>query len=1089
MSSERRSLSVATIAAMVALSTAPVNAQVTTASIGGRVITATGTPVPTATVTAVHQPSGTTYRATPRADGRFTIANMRVGGPYTVTVRALGFSPGAREGIALTLGNQTELDFTLTQAALQLQAVQVTATAGALSSERTGAQTRIAAQAIQQLPTITRTINDFTRLTPQASGNGGFLGQDNRLNNITVDGSFFNNSFGLAGQPGGRTNVAPIPLDAIEQLQVNIAPYDVRQGNFVGAGVNAVTRSGTNNFEGSLYYFTRDQSFNGTQARTNPVPRSTFDFSQIGARLGGPILRNRLFFFASFEDDGLQQPGTQFQPRPDATVPAEGNVTRVLASDVTRLATFLRDSLSYEPGQAGGWTNETPSRRYLAKLDFNANERNKLSVRYSQLRSVADINPSASNALGFGNRLNNNSLSFSNSRYGIIENIDSFVGEWNATAGRLANNLIVGYTMNDESREARGSFFPTVDILDGAQTYLNFGFEPFTPANQLRYRSFQVQNNLQYFLNRHEVTVGGFFERYRSENVFFPGSQGVWTYNSLDDFLADARGFLANPDRTTSPVQARRFQYRFNNIPGQVEPLQPLTVNSYGFYAQDRWRPNDRVTLTIGLRADLPVLSAPAFVNEQANARVFRDPNGGPVQFRTQDLPQSRALLSPRLGFNWDVRGDRATQLRGGTGVFTGRPPFVWISNQLGQNGILTGLIQLDSTTAHPFTTDPSRFAPQQVTGAPAPSYELNTVARNFRFPQQWRSNVAVDQRLPWGVLGTAEFIYGRDLNGATYYDANLPVQPTFFAGPDTRARFLSNRIYPNVARNIVLDNQNDSYNYNIAVSLEKSFARGLFAKAAYSYGQSFTYLDPGSTAGGSFNSLIVPGNPNRPPLSRSTFAPGHRAITALSYRREYFRFGATTLSLFGEGSTIGYASYVVGGDLNGDGVANNDLLYVPRDRSEMNFLPLTITSVGRPTVVVSPQAQADAFEAYINQDRYLRTRRGQYTERNGVQLPLLVRADLVVAQDIFRNVFGRRQNLQVRLDIQNVGNLINSDWGVSQRVINNQPLAAAGVDAAGRPTYRFRNIGPELLTQTFQPTASVFDVYRMQLGVRYLFQ
>ena len=1077
-------------------------AQVTTASLGGRVTLASGQPATTATVVAVHTPSGTTYRGRPRADGRFTIPGMRVGGPYTITVRALGFTPGTRTGITLSLGNQTEVEFTLTAAAVQLQEAQVTATAGQVSSERTGAATRVSTEVINNLPTISRTIQDFTRLTPQAANNGNnFAGFSSNANNITVDGAAFNNAFGLAGAPGGRTGTAPIPLDAVDQVQVNIAPFDVRQGSFVGAGVNAVTKSGTNNFEGSVYYITRDESFNGVRAGAVELTRQPFTFGQIGVRLGGPILRDKLFFFVNFEDDRLRQPGTTFLPRDNAGVAAAGNVTRVLRGDAEGLSRFLADSLGYETG-ALAFTNATPSQRYIAKLDFNANAQNKFAVRFSQSRATADIPVSNSTALGFGNRRDNlQSLSFANSRYGQNENIGSIAGEWNATYGRTANNLIATYTAFNENRRPIGAFFPTVDILQEGQTYLNFGFEPFTPANQLTYNTLNIQNNFQVFLTKHELTFGGFFERFNSRNVFFPGSQSVYSYNSLDDFYADARGFLANPTRTASPVTLRRFQVRFNNIPGQTEPVQPLEVSYGGLFAQDQWRPTNKLTLTLGVRAELPVFANTAFTNDAANALSFVDEDDRPARFQTQRLPKNNIIWSPRVGFNWDVTGDRRTTLRGGTGVFAGRPPFVWISNQIGQNGILTGFIEENNITNRPFNPNPAAYIPGTVTGAPAASYELNFSDPNFRFPQQWRSNFAVDQRLPGGVIGTAEFLYGRDVQGTAYYDANLRPTTARLAGPDTRPTWLApgqtaaqllaaQRINANITRALVLANQNVGYNYNIAVSAEKSFASGLFAKAAYSYGDAFNVIDPGSTANGTFTGVQVPGSPNRAPLSRSNFAAGHRSFLAVSYRREYLRLGATTLSLFANRGTINYVSYTSSGDLNGDGVVNNDLLYVPRDRGEMNFVPLTVTQAGGSSVTYTAAQQAEAFEAYIQQDPYLRTRRGQYAERNGFQLPQLLRTDFSIAQEVFRPVAGKRNALQVRLDVFNVGNLLNRNWGVSQSVQNTQPLAFAGLGTDGRPTYRFRNIGTNLLQTTYVRTANpLFDTYRMQLGVRYTFQ
>ncbi|GJG85768.1 cell envelope biogenesis protein OmpA [Gemmatimonadetes bacterium T265] len=1106
MSASRRRWAAAPVALAAAAVAAPrLAAQVTTtATLAGRVTTtgaAAAGPPPAAQVIAVHRPSGTTYRATARADGRFVIPGMRVGGPYAVTVRALGYAPFTRDDIVLQLGTQADLAVALSPTAARLSAVTVEAApTGTLSAARTGAATSVGRAALQTLPTISRTIGDFVRLTPQAVVSGSqlsFAGQDTRYNNILVDGASFNNSFGLQGQPGARTGVAPIPIDAIDQIQVNIAPYDVRQGSFTGASVNTVTRSGTNNLEGSAYFYTRNQSYVGTVANGLAYNPGTFKFGQFGARLGGPVLQNRLFFFANYETDRLTQPGTSFVPNAGGQS-VGGNVTRVLQGDVTQLQQFLQSKFNYNTGPVTGYNFATPSDRLLAKLDFNADDHNKLSLRYTLLNSSADFPESNSNSLGFGNRQGTiNALSFANSGYTINENIRSLVGEWNSQigGGRMANNVIAGYTTNDESRSYKGALFPTVDVLDPTTqtTYLAFGFEPFTPDNQLRYKTLQAQDNFSVFTDRHDLTFGAAYERFRSENVFFPGSQSVYVYNSLGDFYADAQGYLDNPGRTTSAVPVRLFQLRYNNIPGQTEPLQPLKVNSYSAYAQDVWRAARGLQLTLGLRADVPVFSPTGFTNPQANALTFRDEHGDAVRYQTQKLPDANLLFSPRLGFNWDVTSDRSTQLRGGTGVFSGRPAYVWISNQVGQNGIQTGFQQLANTSARPFNPNPTAYAPATVTGAPAATYEVDYTDKGFRFPQQWRSNLAVDQRLPFGVVGTAEVLYGRDVNGVYYINANLPAPPSAFTGPDARPRWLSatpgvdaTRLNPNITAAYVLKNESVGYNYNLSGSLEKSFRNGLFAKAGYNYGVSKNTVDAGSIASGSFTGNAISGNPNNAPLANSAYYPGSRFFAALAYRREYFHFGATTLSLFAENITSGVASYTIAGDMNGDGATGNDLVYIPRNRTETNFVAIAATST-RPGFTV--QQQQDAWAAFINQDGYLSKHRGQYAERNAVILPKVFRADASVAQEIFRPGLGKRNSVQVRLDAFNVGNLINSRYGVGRRLVTTQPLAYAGADANGGPLYRLAVVNNQLISASTQGSASVTDVYRLQLSLRYSFQ
>ncbi|CAN5776611.1 carboxypeptidase regulatory-like domain-containing protein [soil metagenome] len=1080
---------------------------VTTATLGGTVRSSIGEPISGATVRAVHEPSGSAYGGITRSDGRFLIPGMRVGGPYRVTVSNLGYRSAEQADVTLNLGVTTNIALTLVESAIALEGVTVTGTQAAaiLSPDRTGAATSVTRETIEVLPTISGRIESVTRLTPQYGGGSSFGGVDNRLNNITVDGSYFNNSFGLGGQPGDRTGVAPISLKAIEQVQVNIAPFDVRQGNFVGAGINSVTRSGGNEFRGELYYDFRDQGMMGDRTRDTDVSFGTFDYRQLGGWLSGPIIQNKLFFFVNYEDDALNEPGTTWLANPGGAL-VDGNITRVEQSDLQNLSNFLRTNFDYETGPWQGYNSETPATRFLTKLDYNVNERNKLSLRYNHLDSFTDVLASNSSSLGFGSRRSSSqALNFQNTNYQILENIRSLVGEWNSMIGdNMANNLILGYSSHDESRASRGDFFPLVDVLQGGSTYTSFGFEPFTPSNELRYNTLQFQNNFTRFGERHTLTFGVSAERYESENVFFPGSQSAYVYNSLADFYTDANNFLANSNRTTSPVSLRRFQLRWSNIPGMDRPVQPLEVFYGGLYAQDEWQVTDDLRLTIGARMDVPVFGATGFANANADALTFRDEDGNPVQYSTASLPDANPLFSPRVGFNWDVLGDRTTQVRGGTGIFTGRPAFVWISNQIGNTGVLTGFEQLDNTTARPFHPDPNHYKPSSVTGAPAGSYELALTDQDFRFPQVWRNNLAVDQQLPFGIIGTGEFLYSRDLNGVYYINANLPAAQSAFTGADTRPRWvgpscggsnpvspcvnrLNNQLGNQVSNAIVLKNQNEGYSWNLSGSLERPFANGLFAKAGYSFGEAKNTVDPGSIAFGSWNNNQHSGDPNNPGLGFSNFSPGNRLFGAATYRAEWLRFGATTITLFGDRFTAGNASYTFSGDANGDGGTFNDLIYIPANISEMNFQAYTAGS-GASARTYTAQQQAEAWEAYILQDPYLSKNRGRYAERNALFLPMVFRADLSLAQEVFTDIRGRRNGLQLRADVLNVGNLINSDWGAGYRVTSTSPLTNPSADSQGRLQYRMREINNQLMTETFGRTTGIGDVYRVQLGLRYMF-
>lgn len=1099
-------LTTALAAIAVAASATIASAQVTTGSIRGLVTDKDNRPLEGARITAIHLPSGTQYIGATRADGRFVIPGMRVGGPYQVAATMIGFARQSRDDIQVALGAAADLVFTMDAVATQLSAVTVTSEGGELSSTRTGAATQVRREALEQLPTISRRLSDFTRLTPQASGNN-FAGQDNRLNNITIDGAAFNNSFGLGGQPGDRTGVAPISLDAVEAVQVNIAPFDVRQGGFVGAAINTVTRSGNNEFQGSLYYNVRDQDYVGRNAGRRTFNPGTFSFDQIGFRLGGPILKDKLFFFVSYESDENSSPGNTNLPR-DASEAEGGNITRVLRSDLNNVRDTLVSLFGYNPGEYEGYPGLTPSQRLTARIDYAFSQRNKFSFRYTSLDSETDNLVSTSSSLGFG-RNRSRSMSYTGSNYTILENIDSYAAEWNSLiTDRMSNQLLFTYTKQDESRGAINNLFPFVDILDAGQTYISFGSEPFTPNNELRYSNWQLQNNFTIYGNRHDLTFGVNIEGYESENVFFPGKQSAYVYNSLADFYADARGFvdacgtgsaaLSCNAYTTTANGPRRFQVRYSNIPGQEKPIQPLEVNFMGAYVQDEWRVGRGLTVTGGLRVDVVSFGKTAFENTQVNGLNFRDEDGNTVQYNTAKLPSATPLVSPRLGFNYDVRGNGQTIVRGGTGIFTGRPAYVWISNQIGNNGILTGFDQSDDTdptgvTDRPFHPNPDHYKPTSVTGAPAATYELALTDKNFKFPQVWRSNLAVDHRFESGWLLTTEFLWGRDVNGIYYINANLPAADAAFTGPDDRPRWVSdkcaavsgtqtNRLNCNITSAIVLKNQNIGETYNASISLERSFRNGFYTKGAFAYGTATNTVDAGSIAFGSWNNNQHVGDPNNPPLGNAAGYQGRRAFVVSSYTRDWFGWGNTTISAFLENFSTGQTSYTFGGDMNGDGGTSNDLIYVPRDASEMNFLPITGST---PFTVAEQQA---AWDAYINQDPHLRSRRGQYALRAGVILPQVTRMDLSVSQDLSRMFAGKRNSLQIRFDILNFTNMINSDWGLSQSVINNQPLIPAGATAGGAPQYRMRVVNGQLLNKTFQKNAGTGDVWRMQLGLRYTF-
>jgi len=1100
---------------------------VTTASITGLVKDASGGVIPGASITAVHQPSGTSYDAITQSDGRFTIPGMRVGGPYSVTAQLSGFTTEVKNNITLALGVAQDLEFSLKVATLSETITVVGTSDPVFSTSHTGAATAVMREDLATLPTITGRITDITRLTPQYGGSGTFAGQDNRANNVTVDGSYFNNSFGLGVTTGGigdRTGVAPISLEAIEQVQVNVAPYDVRQGNFTGAGVNTVTRSGTNSFTASVYRRTRNEDcsdltnvdtcsgFVGTTAaglRFNPL---NFTTHTTGVWAGGPIVKNKLFAFGAYEKQEDTRPLTTYTSNPGGA-PAVGNTTRVLASDLSALSSFLSSKFSYDTGPFDNIPKITPAKPWMLKGDYNVNSSNKVTFRYNQLDSSSPINQSGSSSLGTSRQTGTTQfLTFANSNYSILENLKSGVGEWNSVFGTMTNNLLIGYTHQDESRGPEGQtpLFPFVVIGDGSGgAYTSFGSEPFTPFNLLRYNTFQMQDSVTKFAKNNSITFGGNLEKFHSDNSFYFGIQSAYSYSTLADFYADANGYLTNPNRTVAAAPSR-FQVKYLLQPGQTTPpLQPLDVIYAGGYVQDEWRPKTNLTVTAGIRIDVPKFGNTAFDNPVADTLTFRDQDGSPVRYNSGALPEAKPYWSPRVGFNFDATNDQKTQVRGGTGLFSGKPPYVWISNQIGNTGVLYGFLDSGApVTTYPFNPNPDRYKPA-ATGGTAASYELDVTDQGFRFPQTWRSNIGVDRRLPWGLVGTLDYIYNRDVNDPVYLNANLPAADSSYTGVDSRPRWvaipgvvpacittlglengpcatkINNLPGRDITAAYVIKNQSQNRSWNVSGAVTKNMTSGFSFKGGFNYGRSWSLVEPSSTAGsswGSANPIVF--DPNNPPLAYSTNSPGKRIFLTGTYTHQYFGWGATTISAFYDGHTNGNTSYVFSGDANGDTVSGNDLIYIPRDTSEMNFKPLTVS--GR---TFSPADQAAAFEQLIQSDDYLSSHRGQYAERNAVFLPVVHRVDLSLTQDVFANVGGRRHSGQIRLDITNFGNLLNNNWGVGQRLVNAQILTSPSADAQGRLTYNLQSASGSLITSPLQTNAGINDVYVMMLSFRYTFQ
>jgi len=1089
--------------------------QVTTSSIAGSVANDDKAPMEGATVTAVHVPSGTRYVTISGKGGQFTLPNVRVGGPYKITVSFTGYTDKVQNDVYASLGNSANIDLLLSTNATELSTVAVSSTRNPiLNTKLTGASATIGREALNRTPTIGRTVNDITKYNAYSNGRS-FAGQDSRLNNFTVDGSVFNNGFGLGSQAqaGGRTNSGAISLDALEELQINIAPYDIRQSGFVGASINAVTRSGTNDYAGSVFHFWNSRDLAGKKADGGKVPATPFEVKTTGFRVGGPIIKNKLFFFINGEFTKSTRPALDWVAN---RAGAAGNVSRTTAADLEDLKQFTLANLGWDMGATDNYNNEAFSHKFLGRIDYNISDRHKLTFRYSHHNSESDINisnSSSGNTAGNGNRQNLAlAISGQNTGYIIQDNTRSAVLELNSSLkNRISNQFLVTYNKQIEDRAYRTSLFPTIDILKDGSTYTSLGFDPFTPNNKLDYFTFNVTNNTTFIRGNHNITVGASFETFKSNNLFFYASNGVWTFNSIDDYKTAVLAYKANPDLTVSPVAINRFNYRYTLLPDDKLPWQVFKTQTYSVYGQDEYKVNRNLRITAGLRFDY--LNIPNTATDYANPYVagltFKTPEGADYKVNTAEMPGSKLYISPRAGFNWDVYGNRKMQVRGGTGIFLSRMPYVLISNQLGNNGVNIGLINATGNTAlnYPFTLDPSRYTPTTTDITALRGYNVNYGDPDLKFPQTWKSNIAVDHKLPFAdIVATLEFIYNKNINALHYVDVNMKAPSGKLAGgadkrdiypaldlsgsAATSARFINSGI----GNIFVLTNNDEGYSYSITGKLEKPITKNWGGLLAYTYAKSTDLAFVASTVNANVPSIYGL-NYLRNNLSDNDLR--HRFIGSVSYRILYGNKigGGTTLSL-GVVSTPGVAtgsfsnklSYTASNDMNGDGQIN-DLIYVPAGGSNLVFQEYTTSGI-----TFTADQQRTAFDAYINNHPYLKDRRGNYAERNGTAFPWLTRLDFSAEQDfIIKTGKNKKANIfRFRADILNFGNLLNSKWGVGKVSTTTQPLNYRGRDAQGEPMYRLAtqvvNGQTILLRDAFVNSLTIDDVYQIQLGIRYIF-
>ena len=1107
------------------------NAQVTTSSISGTVKQSNGETLAGATITAIHQPSGSKYVTVSKKGGSFSLPGLRPGGPYLISCEFVGFKKQDVEGVNLTLGDDYNANLTLEAANTTLSTVVVTGRTST-ANVKTGASTNVGQRQIMTLPTISRNLTDFTRLTPQSNGNA-IAGRDGRYNNFTVDGANLNNNFGLSTDPLPGGNNQPISLDAIEEVSVNIAPYDVRQSNFTGANIASITKSGNNQYKGTLYGYYKNQDFIGTKVGDQKLSAQPDQKSTVyGASIGGPILKNKLFFFVNGEiEKRVQPPLTSFKPTGGS---GGANISNVKVDSLQKFANYLNSRYGYDPGSFDGLPNANiKNYKFIARVDWNINSVHKLTAKYSEMvgdddRLMSNSTPNGANSGGpntwtANSRFGTNAMSFANSQYSFHDQVRSAALEINSNwKGKFSNQLFATGTKIRSTRSTPGGVFPFIDIMgdptkSGAaatyaggakQNYMSAGQENFSKANDVINDIYNITNNFNIYAGKHTVTIGGTYEYQYVGNKFMPAKQSYYAYGSLEEFM--------NP--ASHPIG---FSYTFSRIPGEDEVYSAaMKIGQLGLYVQDEFNVNSRLKFIFGLRVDKPVYPEQPLENPAITALTFPDKDGKPTNYTTGRWPKSTFYYSPRVSFRYDMNGDKSMIVRGGTGVYTGRIPFVYLTNMPTNSGMYQVSVVANATQLNQITFDPNpdRWASLFTAPAPTPNTAVFVlIDKKYKFPQVWRTNLGFDKKFGKNWTLTMDALYTKDLNATVMRNANETAPTgTVNLGGSTRPSFTANtpaarRLYSAYANAIVLENNKKGGSFSFTTQVSKSFTNGFYASLAYTYSAALDVTaNPGSTASSTWQFNNTSGTQNTKELSYSSFAIPHRILGTLSYRKEYFKHAATTISLLYDGSQQqgGRFSYIYGSasgtapsgfsntaDINYDG-NSSDLMYIPRNASEITFIPQTV-GTGSTAVTYTAQQQSDAFFAFVEQDKYLRRHKGQVAERNGVLYPFYHRVDAKLLQDFFLNIGGRRHTLQFSADCFNFLNLLNKDWGLRDFFPVSNPLRATKNATTGEVRYQLATYTPNgaptgsnpiLVDKSFFRSLSTSSTWSLLLGLRYIF-
>lgn len=1118
-------------AVIMLMITTAINAQITSSALNGKITDEKKEAVIGAVITAVHEPSGTTYKAITDRNGRYSVAGMKAGGPYKVEISYIGYRTAVVKNIILKLADSQTLNTSLQESSELLGEVVVTADKS-MRSNRSGAVTNVNIEQIAAVPTVNRSVTDLMRLTPQGSGttNGFAVGGGNyRQSNVTIDGAQFNNTFGLGSNvlPGGGS---PISIDALEQVTVSITPYDVRQSGFTGGAINAVTRSGTNEFKGSAYtYLTSNDLVGKKVGDYDKMTLEDAHTNTYGFTLGGPIVKDKLFFFVNGEYEDKVTAGPSAVANGGVNGKFDNINRRPMLSDLESLTKYMQDTYGFTTGPWQGYNAKSPSYRVLARLDWNINNDHKFNIRFTKSNRKASSGGSNSRNIGTNQQYNiyngSNGAYGSSSPYGMSAlstryyseyRFTSLAAELNSRFGKWNNTLRATYSFQDQPRSNEYGNQPTVEIVmnDGQGHYPTWAFmgnDVFTAGNLSQTKNFVITDELSTTMGRHNLFAGLQYEYNKAVNGYAQAASGYYAYELPSDgngnIIRDENGLINwnnvffNPDK--SPIPPRLFAITYGNNPAHDMFEAKMSTHQYAFYMQDNMDLTDNFKLSLGLRFELPHYPT---LTDNFNYDYYKLAFGRD-HFRTDNVPGNSISVSPRVGFNWDITGERKYILRGGTGIFVGRMPFVWLVSAVGNSGMgQTTYTSVAGNNTYPTFTMSTADMLRQIGAASQTSvpYGPTILGDDLRMPKTWKMSLAFDAKLPWNIDFTLEGIYNRDLNPCivtnknVYWDGESTIQLNPFDERNYMSKYNNNQAY-------VIENAGKkAYYWSVTAQLHKKFAFGLDLSAAYTHSRAKSYSegigDQVSSAYTNYRNSVNAVNDHE--TGYATYVAPNRILLSASYKLKEGRNAASTFSLIYDGSENGYMgnysyarySYIFNGNVTNDASAPGNLIRVPISREELNDWNFVdngqYTDADGNKQTYTADMQRDDFWTYINQDDYLKERKGQYAERGGAKMPWHHQLDFKFKQDFMLMVGGRKHTLQLGCDITNVLNMLNSDWGTYKQVTGNNLLSyRAGSGAnGGNGTFTYNMVNGARHLTTYQKYNSVASTYKVMFSIRYIF-